>query len=87
MRVGSASRWKTGPSTRGASSPWQSEKPPPQLSHRKSIDRFKAAKLVANILAHFPPNVRAAILQMALAGETERQVELPALAPGKSGPA
>jgi len=52
---------------------------PPQLTARKSIDRFKAAKLVANILAHFPPNVRAAILQMALAGETDRQVELPVI--------
>jgi len=50
---------------------------PPQLTHRKSIDRFKAAKLIANILAFFPPNIRAVIIQMAVAGDVDRQVELP----------
>ncbi len=50
---------------------------PPQLTARKSIDRFKAARLVANILAPFSPSIRAVIVTMATAGDTDRQVELP----------
>jgi hypothetical protein len=50
---------------------------PPQIRARTSIDRFKAAQLVANILAPFPPTVRTAILAMALAGDVDRQPELP----------
>lgn len=50
---------------------------PPQIRARTPVDRFKAAQLVANILAPFPPTVRTAILAMALAGDVDRQSELP----------
>lgn len=66
-------RPKTGPET--AANPPRER--PPQLRARTTIDRFKAANLVANILAPFGPNIRQVIIAMALAGETDRQADLP----------